>query len=276
MKMKSKVVITIILFFLVAENFVLYSQFTEDELKQRESLEIVLKTARMTKYKDVGRGITRPIRIYLDTGPTERSGIWKNPSGKMNGVLEGWQYEIAAYRMDKLLGLNMIAPTVEREFMGKRGSYQLWITGIFDELYRENNRISIPVEKRDHINKMKYMTRAFDNMIANTDRTKQNTCFTKDWRLILIDHSRSFRTSERFTKQIIYGKYGIRRRMLMRTLPRDFVEKIRALDFRIIKNAVGPYLTDEEIRAVLARQKIILKEIDEMIREQGEDKVLYD
>jgi hypothetical protein len=64
--------------------------------------------------------------------------------------------------------------------------------------------------------------------------------------------------------------------MLMRMLPRDFVEKIRALDFRSIKNAVGSYLTDEEIRAVLARQKIILKEIDEMIREQGEDKVLYD
>jgi hypothetical protein len=60
-----------------------------------------------------------------------------------------------------------------------------------------------------------------------------------------------------------------------RQLPRSFVEKVKALDFDSIKNAVGPYLTDDEINAVLARKKLLLAEIEEMIEEMGEDMVLY-
>ncbi|MFZ2052904.1 MAG: hypothetical protein WAU81_01785, partial [Candidatus Aminicenantales bacterium] len=98
---------------------------------------------------------------------------------------------------------------------------------------------------------------------------------TKDWRMILIDHSRSFRSSKKYTKNLVYGKKGIKERKLFRTLPRAFVEKIRALNFDNLKEAVGSYLEDEEIEAILARKELLLKEIDEMIKENGEDKVLY-
>jgi hypothetical protein len=53
------------------------------------------------------------------------------------------------------------------------------------------------------------------------------------------------------------------------------VGKIRALSFDNIKKAVGLYLKDKEIKAILARKKLLLKEIDEMIKEKGEEKVLY-
>jgi serine/threonine protein kinase len=39
--------------------------------------------------------------------------------------------------------------------------------------------------------------------------------------------------------------------------------------------AVGPYLTNREIKSIIARMKLIQAEIDAMIKESGEDKVLY-
>jgi len=50
---------------------------------------------------------------------------------------------------------------------------------------------------------------------------------------------------------------------------------VNALDFKSIKEAVGPYLNDAEIEAVLARKAVLLAEIDELVRESGGDKILY-
>jgi hypothetical protein len=77
----------------------------------------------------------------------------------------------------------------------------------------------------------------------------------------------------------MYGAKGLKkagsRLVLFKRLPRAFVEKVKALTYDDIKNAVGPYLNDKEIKAILLRKEILLKEIEEMVKEQGEDKVLY-
>jgi hypothetical protein len=225
--------------------------------------------------EDIPEGVTKPLRIFLKKGELEGSGAWKNVGGVEQGFLEGWQYEIAAYEMDKLLGLNMVPPTVEREFKGETGSLQLWMEFVMSDLERMEKNIKIPSSNLDNWSKRKYIMRAFDSLIANDDRTQQNIRYAENWRIILIDHSRSFRSSDKFTKNLVYGKNGIKERKLFRVLPRAFVEKIGALNFDNIKKAVGPYLEDKEIQAILARKELLLKEIDEMIKEQGEAKVLY-
>ncbi|MCK7469675.1 MAG: hypothetical protein MZU95_01865 [Desulfomicrobium escambiense] len=53
----------------------------------------------------------------------------RTPSGVRGGFWEGWKYEIAAYVLDKLLGLGMVPPTVEKAMAGRPGSCQLWIEG---------------------------------------------------------------------------------------------------------------------------------------------------
>jgi hypothetical protein len=63
--------------------------------------------------------------------------------------------------------------------------------------------------------------------------------------------------------------------MVMRELPRALFEKIKALNYDTIKGLVGEYLTDEEVNAVLARKELIIKEINKLIEQNGEDKVLY-
>lgn len=275
--MKRKIILFVILFFFTSYYYHVYPQFTPEELAQRAKWEEFLKTADIISSQKISEGVTKPIRLYLKKGEVEARGVWKNPRGIQRGFLEGWQYEIAAYRMDKLLGLNLIPPTVEREFKGKKGSLQLWAEHQYSLLDIMEQKIPLPTSKpvRDNLNKMKYLTRAFDCLIANDDRTQQNILYTKDWRMILIDHSRSFRSSQKYTKNLVYGKNGIKGAKLFRILPRSFVEKIKALDFDSIKKAVGPYLKDKEIKAILTRKQLLLKEIEEMIKEKGEDKVLY-
>jgi hypothetical protein len=275
--MRQKIILT----FIIALFLILHcnspAQFTPEEVAERAKWEEFLKTAEITGFKDIGEGVTKPIRIYLEKGDIEASGAWKNPKGIQAGFLEGWQFEIAAYRMDKLLDLNMIPPTVEREFKGKMGSLQLWIEAEFSLLDIMEEKIPMPSSgpEADNIRKTKYIARVFDSLIANEDRTQQNIFYTKDWRMILIDHSRSFRSSKKFTKQLVLGRNGIKEKQPFRQLPRSLVEKIKALDFDAIKEAVGPYLNGKEIKAILARKKLILAEIDGMIKEKGEQNVLY-
>jgi len=255
--------------------FILGAQFTPDELAQRPQIEAFLKSAEIIRSQDIGEGVTKPIRLFLKKKDEECSGCWKNVKGMKKGYLEGWQYEIAAYDLDKLLGLNMIPPTVEREFDGKKGSLQYWVASEMSDLERIEQGIHIPEEKLDSWSKQKYLARAFDCLIANEDRTQQNIRYMKDWRTILIDHSRSFRSSNEFRKRLVLGKNGLLAQKLFRTLPRAFVERIRALNYDLIKEAVGPYLNKEEIEAILDRKELLLEEIQEMIEEKGEANVLY-
>jgi hypothetical protein len=135
--------------------------------------------------------------------------------------------------------------------------------------------IRVPKEKRDNRSNMKYIVRAFDCLIANDDRTQQNILFNTEWRVILIDHSRAFRSTKEHKERLVYGKNGIKGALLIRRLPRTFLEKVKALNFDNLMQALKPFLKKKEIKAILLRKELFLKEIQEMIKEQGEDKVLY-
>lgn len=256
------------------------AQFTPEQIAQREAQEEFLLTADILRSEPIGEGVTKPFKLYLKKGDVEAKAAWKNPSGVQRGFLEGWQYEIAAYRLDKLIGLNMIPPAVEREFQGKEGALVYWAENKYSLLKIMEQGIRIPDSALDHTEKMKWLARAWDSLIANEDRTQQNILYTEDWRTILFDHSRAFRSAREFVKRLMFGRNGIKvseagNPFLFRRLPREFVQNVEALTFENIKAAVGTTLKDGEIKAVLARQKLLLKEVAQMIKEQGEAAVLY-
>lgn len=253
----------------------LYPQFSPEELKERTYWEHFLKTADIISSEDIGEGVTKPKKLLLRENRKEAYAVWKSPSGIGAGVTDKWEAEIAAYRLDKVLGLNMIPPTVERKLGGRKGSLQLWVDVEISELERNKKNINIPEEKKDSCDKAIFLQRAFDSLIANTDRSQQNIRYTKDWKLILIDHSRSFRTQRFYVDQLIYGRTGMKNNLGFLQLPKDFIDKLKELTYEKIKKATGPYLTYDERNACLQRKKKILKEVEEMILERGEKQVLY-
>jgi len=259
----------------------LYGQFKPEEIARRAEMEAFLLTAEIVRFEPVGEGVTHPFRLYLKKGDFETTAFWKDPSGMMNGFLEGWQYEIAAYRLDKLIGLNMVPVTIERKFQGKKGDLSLYAEHKYSLLKVVDEKIQIPKEAQERVDRMKYLTRAWDSLVANEDRTQENILYTEDWRTILFDHSRAFRSTKEFTERLMFGAKGIKKfengsLILFRRLPLWFVEKIRGLTQESIKAAVGNTLTDAEIRSILLRRDLLVKEIEVMIKEQGEAKVLYE
>ena len=263
----------------------LSAQFRPAEIAQRESWEEFLRTADIIKSEPEGEGVTHPWKLTLRQGDVEHKAVWKDIDAVDGEIPDRWRFEVAAYRLDKLLGLNMIPPVVEREFRGKRGDLSLWADNKYSELKVEEENIPKPESVLAHWNDMKYLTRAWDCLIANDDRTQQNVLYTEDWRTILIDHTRAFRADKAHRERLIYGAKGLktmddgrggRRPVLFRRLPRAFVEKIRSLEKAAVQAAVGPYLTGPEIAALMARKPILLAEIDEMIRRDGESAVLYE
>lgn len=252
-------------------------QFLPDELAQRPRWEEFLEKAEVIGQRQMSgsEAVTSPWVLTLKLGDVTHRGLWKNAQGRMGGFWEGWNYEIAAYRMDKLFGLGLVPPTVERRFNGDRGSCQYWVDDCISLKDKEAKRLRTPPIKVFGWNRATYLQRFFDNLIANEDRHKNQVLITPDWRMILIDHSRSFRTSGRFVKTLIFSAKSPDGPMLMSELPRAVVEKLKGLDFETVRTAVGPYLTDDEIRAVLIRRELILAEIDRLIQINGEAKVLY-
>jgi len=271
-----------ILFLLLAGGIApLMAQFRPDEIARRGEMETFLLTAEIVRSEPVGEGVTKPWRLTLRKDGAEDQAYWKNPSGMMNSFWEGWPYEIAAYRLDKLIGLDMVPVTVERDFQGKRGALSLRAEHRENFLKLLEEGVRVPDQARGPLEKMKWLTRAWDSLIANEDRNQQNILLTEDWRTILIDHSRAFRSSREFTERLMFGVEGIKRGadgrlLLFLRLPRRFYERVKALTRESIKAAVGDTLTDKEIAAVLIRRGLLIKEIDTQILYKGEANVLYD
>ena len=277
--MKKGIFVFFFLIILLGFLFQSIAQFTPEELAEREKWEEFLETAKIIGQSqpwDKREAVTEPWELILEKNGITRKALWKNPEGRKRGFFEGWKWEIAAYRLDKYLDLNMVPPTVEKRFQGNRGSCQLileyWIS--FKDKYKQ--KIKVPPRKLFYWNRAFYLQRAFDNLIANEDRHQNQYLIKEDWRMILIDHSRSFRTSRKFTKKLIYDeRYKEGPTFIMKELPRIFVEKLKALNFEVIKEIVGEYLTDKEIKAVLTRRDLIIKWLDKRIKKLGEDEVLY-
>jgi hypothetical protein len=254
--------------------------FTDAE---RATWEEFLQTAKITDSVQMGgrEAVTSPWKLTLSKGDITRFGLWKAIDIDIEqGGPDRWRYEIAAYRLDVLLGLDMVPPAVERAFQGQWGSLHLWMEDVESLKARMAREAANPSGGRTDWELKGYLQRAFDSLIANDDRNVNNILIGADDRMILIDHSRTFRTAAPFDKTLVFGAAGLIRTGDGKPLPflklsRAFVGKLRTLEAKSVRNAVKRHLTEREIKAVLARRDLILKEIDSLILDRGEAAVLY-
>ena len=121
----------------------------------------------------------------------ERKAIFE-ARGTELGFRDAWQDNLAAYHLDRLLGLDMVPVTVERSVRGKRGALTWWID---DVILNEQARVAKKVTPPDPTswNAQTLILRVFDELIANTDRNQTNLLIDKHWKVWMIDHSRAFR-----------------------------------------------------------------------------------
>lgn len=256
----------------------LSAQFTQDELAQREKWEEFLMNADIVDWKQPWsehEAVNKPWLLTLEKDGITAQAVWKNPQGFIRGFEENWEWEIAAYRLDKLLEIYMIPPTVPKRFQAKTGSCQLYIDHMMTMKEKSSKNVPVPAEYFDQWNKAAYIQRAWDNLIANTDRHQNQFLITRDWRMILIDHSRTFNTRKKYTKKLIFDEDHKEGPRIMRMIPVRIYNNLKNLTADSIRKAAGSTLDRDEIKAVLIRRDLIIERIDERIAALGRNKVLY-
>jgi len=257
----------------------LFAQLTAAEQADYDKWEDFLRTAKVVAQEQLAgdKAVTNPWVLTLEKDGVEHKAVWKNVMGeRIRGYKETWKGEIAAYRLSRHLGLHMVPATVEREFQGDRGSCQIWVDSWNNMETILKKKLSPPGIKSLYFTRGLCLQRAFDNLISNEDRHQRNYLVMDDWRMILIDHSRSFRTTKKFTTKLIYDEnFKEGPQFIMATLPRAFVEALKALTPETVRTVVAEYLTDEELAATMARRDLIIAWLDKRIAELGEERVLY-
>jgi hypothetical protein len=257
----------------------LLAQFTPAEVADFDKWEDFLRSAQVVAQKQLtgAQAVTSPWILTLEKDGVRHQALWKDVFGtRVKGFKETWKGEIAAYRLSRALGLNMVPPTVEREFRGDKGSCQMFVDHWNNLETIMKKKLTPPGIKALYFARELCLQRAFDNLIYNVDRHQRNYLITEDWRMILIDHSRTFGTDKRARTDLIYDeKYKEGPTFIMASMPRAFYEALKGLTAESLRTAVGDYLDDDEIAATIDRRDLIVAWMDKRIAAEGEQKVLY-
>ena len=103
-----------------------------------------------------------------------------------------YRFNIAGYRLARLLGINTVPVSVERTVNGDAAAVTWWVDDVqMDEKERLKRKTMGPHPARTS-NQIQLM-RIWDELIQNRDRNQGNILWTNDWTMWLIDHTRAFR-----------------------------------------------------------------------------------
>jgi hypothetical protein len=218
-------------------------------------------------------GVTQPLRATLDDGKLQHDASIQVVDVEEGGVQTGrgveanfrdtWKFNVAAYELAKMLGLNMVPPYVERKVDGQQGSLSWWITDAIMERDRDAKKL-VPADVEPFV-MQSYAAAVFHELIRDTDANKSNVLITPDWQIWMIDFTRAFREN----RTLLYPKN-------LRMCDRKLLASMRGLTEAALKQKLGRWLGRAEISGLLARRDLIVAFFDREIAEKGEAAVLYD
>jgi len=232
-----------------------------------------LKTSDITDTEGVEEGITGVRKVLLEKNGIQMHAVFRDVSifkpvirfanGKSSiNFRDEAVFECAAFELSRLLEFKYVPPAVPREIGGKDGTVQAWIEDSImeKELLEEQKKVPDPwLWAMQH-----QVQRVFDNLIYNEDRNLGNILYTPQSKMVLIDHTRSFRLKKELLEDV-----GIR------YCERSLYENLKSLNKNDLDAVLKPHLTNLQIEAILARRDLLAQHLDELIEQHGESDVLF-
>jgi hypothetical protein len=230
-------------------------------LDDREAVERWLREAPIESTEKIPIGVTQPMRVYFAGEGPARSAAWKPlRPGIYKGFWESYKSEIAAYELDKMLGLDMVPPSVERTIRNDRGALIMWVDHV--NMWDQKSQL-VPLDGIAWSREVSRM-KMFDQLIANIDRNAGNLLYDDDFHIILIDHSRAFTTTT-----------DLRRMSAPVRIDRQLWERMEALTLPDLQAGIGEWIGRRELERMLQRRDRMKTQIETMVRERGELSVFF-
>lgn len=268
------------LVFVLAANAALSPSASESVARPAPALdtdagrEAFLAKARIVRTRSTG-GVTGARRATLRLGEAEHDALIQTidderPYANMGGGAEldfrdSYRNNVAAYRLDRLLGLRMVPVSIVRHHDSKRAGFTWWVDDVqLDERQRLEKKIRVPDVER--WNREMWAVRVFDQLIYNSDRNLGNLLIDKQWRIWMIDHTRAFKIFDELKSASNLSTH----------CSRGLLEAMRRLDEATLRSSMHDLLSDAQIRGLLGRRDRIVKHFDEQVALLGEGEVLYD
>lgn len=238
-------------------------------------IERLLLSGQVVSIKEIGSGVTKPRKVVLEldgrrikaafkTIKVHRPGLTRFPDGTTEvDFTDDYRYELAAYLLDRRLGMNMAPVTVLREINGERGALTEWVEDATSEARRMKKELAVP----ELLRHQQSMMRMFDALIFNVDRHESNQLVTPDGKLHLIDHSRSFRKQRSLPKGFVNTPAGVS--------PEVF-RNLQSLESEELLELLGDVLSPVQVKALMRRRDKILEKIRADLAEYGEWVVFHE
>ena len=236
----------------------------------KEQIKQFLLTAKVVKSEQAKKGITQTLRLTPSDGTVTHDASFQKidehkprmelASGTELGFVDSYKYNIAAYQLAEMLGLDDIVPVyVER---GDSGSLSWWLPVKMDEKERVAQKLAVP--DPDAWNNQMYKVRVLDQLVYDSDPNLTNVLITDDWKIWRIDFTRAFRLHKE-----LKGVSDLAH------CDRQLFAKLKVLNQDELTEKTKHYLTKDEVKAVMARRDKIVEQFQKLIAEKGENEVLY-
>jgi hypothetical protein len=247
------------------------------ELTTAQQKEFLAK-AKVIRNKTTSKGVTAPKRLTLTDGVITHDAVFQAvDESKMvvslggNGrasqtelnFVDSYRYNLAAYALSELLGLDYMMPVhVERRWGGQTGSMSWFVDTLMDESDRLKKKVQPP--NSTEWNYQMYRMRVFSALVRDTDRNLTNVLITPEWKIMMIDFSRGFRLQPELMHQSDLAR-----------MCKDLWAKLQNLQRDEVKKATGDWLTASELEAMMKRRDLLVAHFSKLIAEKGEANVLY-
>lgn len=257
----------------ISLSFTVSAVAADEQNLTKEQIKNFLLTAKIVGSKQAAKGITGTWRLTLSDGTITHDASFQSidqhkpvmqlQSGTEVNFVDSYKYNIAAYGLAELLGIEDMLPVyVERKWKGDNGSLSWWLPVKMDEVERHKQKLTAP--DADAWNNQMYKIRVLDQLVYDNDPNLTNVLIGNNWEIWRIDFTRAFRT-----------KNELRNPADLVRCDRHLFEKLKALDANALTEKDKKYLTKDEIKAVMVRRDKIVDQFNKLIAEKGENEVLY-
>ena len=226
-----------------------------------------LKTAKIEGGDRTPVGVLAPTHARFTPGGLAAGAAVKPITpGVREGFFESYKSEIAAYKLDRMLQLDMVPPTVERRVNGNMASVQLWVENVrtLKQILAANAKAPDVEGWNRQVNRQK----VFDDLVADIDDNQGNLLIDGAWNLIKIDHSRAFAPNVITTPfEVGDAARGVSH------IDQDLFNRIKALDKAAVKRELGDLLEGGTLDLLFSRRDTIVKAFEKLAAQKGANQV---